>query len=889
MPDDMFLEPDFASGKGGAVPKARRRELDDGSTVFDFSDEPDAPTVSLRNAPHDVNLADGYIPEDELSRIAEELLTGIEADKESRQEWWDAYNKGRELLGIRSEDRTWPFQYACGAYYPILAEAAVRFQSNAHGELLPAAGPVKCQIIGDVTPDAQRAADAVETYMNYYLTEEEGSYYPQMDQLLFMISLAGSMFKKTYRDPIKERPVSPLIHPEHLIVSYNSSSLEDAGRVTNEIHYLKSQMIKLQLAGFYRDIDLVEPEEATDPVTDQTDHLEGRAPVMPDGDERHCVYEVHVDLDIDVDGIRHVTKKGKPTGLPLPYIVSIDRDSRHVLAVRRNWKEGDKKFQKKEWFTHWVFFPGQGFYGYGYIHLLGGACKVITNIMRQLHDTGMLNSFPAGFRVKGATKLEQNMQPFGPTEWREIDTNGMPLNQAIMPLPYKEPSPTLVSLMEMLIDATKSLATTAELPVGDGQEEMPVGTTIALIERATKVESAILKRLHVTHRRELRLLKDLFAADPTAKYPYMVNGKTGVALGADFAMVDVIPTSDPNVPSSAQRLALAQFLQVTALQAPPGTHDVRAAYENLYRTAGIADQQINIILPPKPQVQPLDPVSENQNALTNKPLQAGPEQDHLAHLTAHMAFVQSPAAQANPATASALMAHIGDHVSLFYRAQIELALGHPLPPAGQKLPPDVENQIAMAVAQVSGQVAQKLQEAAVQMGVGGPNGQAAVQMMEIQQRAQEVKQKSQDMQMKAQMDQQKSVMDAQMHQQEMADNQAERQSRENIEAMKMQQEHIRNQGLEHQAMLAHHENQGALQQGEQQIVQTHLQNQGAQIQNEGVMAQNQGMEHQARIAEAQRDAQGHQVKIAAEKTKQAQLRPPPQQGSGSASSKPKGG
>jgi hypothetical protein len=879
MPDDLFLKPDYEAGKGGAAPKARRRDMEDGSTVFDFSDEPDAPQVSLKNAPHDVNLADGYIPDDELSRIAEELLTGIEADKESRQEWWDAYNKGRELLGIRSEDRTWPFKHACGAYFPILAEAAVRFQSNAHGELLPAAGPVKAQIVGDLTPEAQRSADAVEQYMNYYLTDVDGSYYPQMDQLLFMISLAGSMFKKTYRDPLKERPVSPLIHPEHLIVSYNSSSLEDAGRVTNEVHYLRSQMIKLQLAGFYREIDLAEPTEDGDPVTDQTDHLEGLAKVMPDGDERYTVYEVHVDLDIDVDGIRHTTKRGKATGLPLPYIVSIDRDSREVLSIRRNWKKGDAKFLKKEWFTHWVFFPGQGFYGYGYIHLLGGACKVITNIMRQLHDTGMLNSFPAGFRVKGATRMEQNMQPFGPTEWREIDTNGMPLNQAILPLPYKEPSPTLVNLMQMLIDATKSLATTAELPVGDGQEEMPVGTTIALIERATKVESAILKRLHVTHRRELRLLKDLFAADPAAKYPYMVNGKQGVALGADFSSVDVIPTSDPNVPSSAQRLALAQFLQVTALQAPPGTHDVRAAYENLYRTAGIADQQINVILPPKPQVMPADPVTENMNAVTNKPLAVGPEQDHLSHLTSHMAFLQSPAGQANPAVSSSLMSHVGDHVAQFYRAQVELALGHPLPPAGQKLPPDVENQIAMAVAQVSGQVSQALQQAAVQMGVGGPNADAHVQMMEIQQKAQEMQQKSKDAQMKAQMDQQKIVMDAQMHGQEMQDNQAERQSRENIEAMKMQQEHIRNQGMEQQAAIAHQEHQGALQQGDQQIVQAHLQNQGVQAQNEGMM-------HQARIAEAERDATGHQVKIAAEKTKQAQLRPPPQQSSASGGSRP---
>lgn len=672
--------------EGELVDGALVVENEDGSVDIDFDPElADALAVEDRNA----NLAE-YMSDMDLAGLSQQLMSGVEEDKESRSEWETTMTRGIELLGLKIEDRSTPFQGACGVFDPLMAEAVIRWQAIARGELMPAAGPVKTQVVGVPNPALDDQASRVKEWMNLYLTELAPEYYEEFDQMLMWLPLVGSTFKKVYQDPVLARPVARFVTPQNFIVSYGTSDLRTSPRYAHIVPLTKKMLRQAQVSGQYRDIDLGEPEKMgdTDGLQAEVDETQGIQPGA-EGTEDYRIYEIYADLDL----------KGfeNEDGIPLPYIVSIDAYTKKVLAVRRNWKEGSETYEKRAYFVHYKFMPGLGFYGLGYAHILGNSAKTATSIRRQLIDAGTLNNFPGGLRVKGM-RIEDNNLGIGPTEFREIDTGGLPIQNAIMPMPYKEPSQVSLELLKETYEGARNLANTAEIAVGDGRQDAPVGTTVALMEAATRVQSATLKRAHKSLGEELKLIADLFGEHlPDAPYPFPVRGGMKAIMRQDFASnVDVIPVSDPNISSSAQRMMRAEALLRFATQAPD-QHDLSVAFRQMYREMGIDDQVIEAILPNKQkQAVPLDPLTENQNAIMGMPLKAGEYQDHDAHIAAH-----APIAGEN----QNLQAHINEHLALKLRMQVQEVLGVPLPPPGQPMPPEIENQLAIAVAQAMQQLA----------------------------------------------------------------------------------------------------------------------------------------------------------------------------------------
>lgn len=672
--------------EGELVDGALVVENEDGSVDIDFDPElADALAVEDHNA----NLAE-YMSDMDLAGLSQQLMSGVEEDKESRSEWETTMTRGIELLGLKIEDRSTPFQGACGVFDPLMAEAVIRWQAIARGELMPAAGPVKTQVVGVPNPALDDQASRVKEWMNLYLTELAPEYYEEFDQMLMWLPLVGSTFKKVYQDPVLARPVARFVTPQNFIVSYGTSDLRTSPRYAHIVPLTKKMLRQAQVSGQYRDIDLGEPEKMgdTDGLQAEVDETQGIQPGA-EGTEDYRIYEIYADLDL----------KGfeNEDGIPLPYIVSIDAYTKKVLAVRRNWKEGSETYEKRAYFVHYKFMPGLGFYGLGYAHILGNSAKTATSIRRQLIDAGTLNNFPGGLRVKGM-RIEDNNLGIGPTEFREIDTGGLPIQNAIMPMPYKEPSQVSLELLKETYEGARNLANTAEIAVGDGRQDAPVGTTVALMEAATRVQSATLKRAHKSLGEELKLIADLFGEHlPDAPYPFPVRGGMKAIMRQDFASnVDVIPVSDPNISSSAQRMMRAEALLRFATQAPD-QHDLSVAFRQMYREMGIDDQVIEAILPNKQkQAVPLDPLTENQNAIMGMPLKAGEYQDHDAHIAAH-----APIAGEN----QNLQAHINEHLALKLRMQVQEVLGMPLPPPGQPMPPEIENQLAIAVAQAMQQLA----------------------------------------------------------------------------------------------------------------------------------------------------------------------------------------
>lgn len=672
--------------EGELVDGALVVENEDGSVDIDFDPElADALAVEDHNA----NLAE-YMSDMDLAGLSQQLMSGVEEDKESRSEWETTMTRGIELLGLKIEDRSTPFQGACGVFDPLMAEAVIRWQAIARGELMPAAGPVKTQVVGVPNPALDDQASRVKEWMNLYLTELAPEYYEEFDQMLMWLPLVGSTFKKVYQDPVLARPVARFVTPQNFIVSYGTSDLRTSPRYAHIVPLTKKMLRQAQVSGQYRDIDLGEPEKMndTDGLQAEVDETQGIQPGA-EGTEDYRIYEIYADLDL----------KGfeNEDGIPLPYIVSIDAYTKKVLAVRRNWKEGRETYGKRAYFVHYKFMPGLGFYGLGYAHILGNSAKTATSIRRQLIDAGTLNNFPGGLRVKGM-RIEDNNLGIGPTEFREIDTGGLPIQNAIMPMPYKEPSQVSLELLKETYEGARNLANTAEIAVGDGRQDAPVGTTVALMEAATRVQSATLKRAHKSLGEELKLIADLFGEHlPDAPYPFPVRGGMKAIMRQDFASnVDVIPVSDPNISSSAQRMMRAEALLRFATQAPD-QHDLSVAFRQMYREMGIDDQVIEAILPNKQkQAVPLDPLTENQNAIMGMPLKAGEYQDHDAHIAAH-----APIAGEN----QNLQAHINEHLALKLRMQVQEVLGMPLPPPGQPMPPEIENQLAIAVAQAMQQLA----------------------------------------------------------------------------------------------------------------------------------------------------------------------------------------
>ena len=612
----------------------------------------------------DANLAE-VIDERFLMDISSELLGYYEDDKSSRQEWEDAYTDGLSLLGIRYEEREEPFRGSSGVTHPVIAEAVTQFQAQAYKELLPSSGPVRTQVVGAATPEVQSQAQRVQEFMNYQIVHRMEEYDPEMDRLLFYLPLAGSAFKKVYFDDMLDRAVSRFVPADDLLVPYNATDLQSASRITHVIRMNSNDVRKYQAGGFYRDVDLL-PYEQEDEVREKERRLMG---VEKTGsDEQDCtILEVHTDLDLQ--GFEHVNPiDGEPTGIKLPYIITIDEGSSKVLSVRRNWTEGDDLYRRIEYFTHFKFLPGLGFYGFGLLHMIGGLGRSATSILRQLIDAGTLSNLPAGFKARGI-RIRDSDEPLSPGEFRDIDVPGGALRESIMPLPYKEPSQTLMSLLGFVVDAGRRFAAIADMQVGDGNQQAAVGTTVALLERGSKVMSAIHKRLHYAQKQEFRMLARVFAESLPPMYPYNVYGAEAAVKQMDFdERVDVVPVSDPNIFSMSQRLALAQT-QLQLAQSNPQMHNLYEAFRRIYEAIGV--HNIEALLPAPQPPQPVDPATENAASVNMQPLKAFPGQDHDAHMTAHIIFMKTPIPGSTPPIFAALQGHLCEHIALKAREEVE--------------------------------------------------------------------------------------------------------------------------------------------------------------------------------------------------------------------------
>jgi hypothetical protein len=684
-PSDVEITPDEQPQDAADMEKDA-----DGNIVLDLSQPVEGdPTV------HDANLAE-HIDETTLNTIAQQLIDAVAEDKRSRAEWEQGLTTGLEYLGLKTDLRTYPFDGASGVFDPLMLEAVIRDLANSSGELLPAGGPVKTQIIGIPNADTEAQASRVKEFMNFYLTEGAPEWQEQTTQMLLWRAIAGSVFKKTYQDPILNRPVSPFITPDKFIVSYYADSeMETCTRATHILEMPYKSIRQLQLSGFYRDIELGDPDTAnsgtSDTIRQAIDSIVGlsksQGSNLNDADKQYQLFECHVDWDLD--GFEHEIDE-KPTGLPLPYIITIDTATMKVLAIRRNWRDGDDAFSKIQYFTHFRFIPGLGFYGIGYAHILGNQAQSATGLLRQMTDAETLSMFPGGLRVKGM-RIDDNNILIGPCEFREIDTGGLPINQAVAPMPYKGASEVSFQLWTTMRENARGLGSTTELSVGDGRQDAPVGTTLALLEAANKIMSSTIKTAHRAFRREFKIFHALFGQYlPEKPYPFPVAGGAMSIMKTDFSSsINVIPVSDPNITSYAQRVTRAEAIMRFMQQDQKNLFDGYQTYRQALIEMGVDEGRINAVLPPPKQAVPSDPLSENENALQGVPLKAAEYQDHKAHIAAHQ-----PLAQSIPA----MQAHVAEHMAMQMRVNVQKQLGIELPPAGTKLPPQIENHIAMLTA-----------------------------------------------------------------------------------------------------------------------------------------------------------------------------------------------
>ena len=656
----------------------------DGNVIPMFESE------SITATDHQANLAE-TLDSSDLSTLASELLEAYDSDKESRQDWLDTFSKGLDLLGIKTEEREEPFPGATGVHHPLLSEAVTQFQAQSYKELLPPGGPVKTRVMGAETPEVAGQNQRVKEFMNYQITEVMKEYDPEMDSLLFYLPLAGSAFKKVYYDNLLGRATSRLVKAENLVVAYETVDLE-------------------------------------------MDELQGIAPSMTDYDE-YTVLEMHVNLELsEVDDY----------GFAVPYVVTILEEQGEILSIRRNWEAESELFNKKEYFVHYKFLPGLGFYGFGLIHMIGGLTKSATAILRQLVDAGTLSNLPAGFKARGM-RVQGEDEPLRPGEFRDVDVPGGVIRDALMPLPYKEPSNVLSQLLGIIIDSGRRFASIADMNVGDiGSQQLPVGTTVAMLERGSKVMSAIHKRMHYAQKKEFRLLANIFSKSLPPVYPYEVPGASREIKATDFdAKVDIVPVSDPNIFSMAQRVMLAQQ-ELEMARAAPEIHDLREAYRRMYEALEV--KNIDALLPPQAEVPARDPITEQQAALTGQPIQAYVFQNHDAYIASHSSFLQNPMVQQNQSATVAIQANIQEHQAMKYRQQIEQAIGQPLPQMGEgEMPPEVMNQIATAAAQATQQVTG--QEQALIQAQQNAQVEPLVQLKQA-----EIQQKSQSDQLKAEVD-----------------------------------------------------------------------------------------------------------------------------------------
>ena len=667
-------------------------DFEEDSTGAMVPSQPELPPVNFNS-----NLAD-YLTDQDLDMMSIELLGDIADDKTSREDYYETYVKGLDLLGFKLEERTRPFRGASSVTHPVLAEAVTQFQAQAYRELLPAGGPVKTKIMGTPTPEVEEQADRVKDFMNYQITTVMKDYDPETDQMLFYLPLAGSTFKKIYYDAVLQRAKSEFVPAEDLIVPYHASNLEQAERVTHVIKMNGIELEKKKALGLYRDVEL-QPYDDTSNVQDKYDQIDGAKATAYKSDE-YTLFECHCYLDIP--GFED------PNGMKLPYIVTVDEGSGKVLSVYRNYDQQDPLKKKKDYFVHYKFLPGLGFYGYGLIHMIGGLSKTATLALRQLLDAGTLSNLPAGFKTRGL-RIRDDDQPLQPGEFRDVDAPGGTIQGSLINLPYKGPDQTLFQLLNFCVGAAKNFVSVADAKIADMGSNNPVGSTIAMLERGSQVMSSIHKRLHYAQKEEFQLLAQVFKLFLPPVYPYATSGGNMMVKVSDFDdRVDVVPVSDPNIFSMAQRVALAQQ-QLQLAQSNPQIHNLREAYRRMYQALNI--QNIDQILPPPPQPTPQDPGTENANSLRSLPIQVFPGQNHKAHIEAHRFFMSSALIKSNPAILGVLQAHISDHISSMVReevnAQIESNIQGQIQQLGRQLQPqeiqaiqmEAENQIAQKIAE----------------------------------------------------------------------------------------------------------------------------------------------------------------------------------------------
>ena len=698
----------------------------------------------------DANLAE-YMDNGDLSGLAEELVEDFDKDTMDRRDWIKTYVDGLKLLGLNYEERTEPWQGACGVFHPMLTESVVRFQSEAMMETFPAMGPVKTQIVGAVDLLREEAAARVREDMNYQLTDVMTEYRPEHEKMLWSLPLAGSAFKKVYFDPGKGRQVAVFIPAEDIVVPYGASSIEDADRVTHVMRKTENEVIKLQEAGFYVDTDLGEPGYELDDIEKQKAEETGMSATQ---DDRYRILEMHVNLDLK--GFEHTDKKGRETGIALPYVVTIEKTSRTVLAIRRNWYEDDVLHTKRQHFVHYQYIPGFGFYGYGLIHLIGGYAKSATMLIRQLVDAGTLSNLPGGLKSRGL-RIKGDDTPIQPGEFRDVDVPSGSIRDNILPLPYKEPSQVLMALFQQIVQEGRAFASSGDMNVSDMSTNAPVGTTLALLERTLKVMTAVQARLHYAMKQEFKLLKIIIADYTPDEYDYKPEEGNRKAKKSDYDSTEVIPVSDPNAATMAQKIVQYQAVLQLA-QSAPQLYNLPLLHRQMIEVLGI--KNANKLVPVEEDQVPTDPVQENQNLLTGKPIKAFIEQNHEAHIKTHMSAMQNPKIMQllamnpqAPALQAAMMAHINEHIAFEYRKQIEMQIGVPLPGEEQNkhMPPEMADQIAMATAQASQQLLQRDQQQAQQQ-----QNQQQMQDPIIQMQQQELQIKQGELQLK----QQKQQIDA---------------------------------------------------------------------------------------------------------------------------------
>jgi hypothetical protein len=696
---------------------------DDGGVVIDFD-----PNIGEAEGEFGDNLAE-QLSDAELGRISGELTGEFDENKSGRQEWEDAFANGLELLGFSYEERAQPFRGASGVTHPLLAESATQFQAQAFNELLPAGGPVRTQVLGSSTPEKEDQAQRVKEFMNYYISSVMEEYTPEFDQMLFYLPLAGSTFKKVYYDENLGRAVSKFVPAENLIVPYNTSDLETCPNITHVVKMSLNDLRKRQLSGFYRDIPVIPAQGDSNSVQEELERIDGMYPSSIDYD---CtLLECHVDLDLE--GFQEMDEDGEPTGIKVPYVVTISQDNGQVLSIRRNYNEDDEDKKKIQYFVHYKFLPGFGFYGLGLIHTIGGLSRTATAALRQLIDAGTLSNLPAGFKARGL-RIRDDDEPLQPGEFRDVDAPGGDIRSSLMSLPFKGPDQTLMALLGFVVDAGRRFATITDMKVGDGNQQAAVGTTIAMLEQGSRVMSAVHKRLHYAMRLEFKLLAKVMADFLPDEYPYSITGVDGTIKRQDFDdKVDVVPVSNPNIFSQAQRISLAQTKMQLATAAPD-MHNMYEVFRDMYEALGVRDIDRILKRTPEPEPTPKDPAQENIDALDQIQLVAFEGQEHEAHIMSHMVFGSTPLVAGTPQIAVSLQKHIMDHVRIGAkeRAMQEMMAATGGQPIQEMQSLELEARIAQLIAEGMSQ----LKQLSGQLTAPGPDPLVQLKEKELQVRAQ---------------------------------------------------------------------------------------------------------------------------------------------------------